>query len=244
MKTTKNDKYINRIQGERVRECIEKFGLTSKYVAKKLNYTPQHISYIINGKRNLTLEMAIALADLFSKHNGYEETNVYIPPNSEVANPYVDTEEGTFLSQMPDPALQVDYKYLLGERDYMFVWDNFEPSLDRTPDYLFKEGLKSILHHHGYDITINMCPDITCFKNVKKNDPLNQVICQAFFNQDYYNEITNVSTGECLQLTPGELYQLFQDFISAILNITERKFEQQRWEDALKGNNISDNEIG
>ena len=41
-------------------------GLTQLDLAEKLNYSPQHISYILNGKRNLTVDMAISLTEIFN----------------------------------------------------------------------------------------------------------------------------------------------------------------------------------
>lgn len=49
---------INIECGKRVRECYEELGMTQKEFAKKIGYSPQHINYIIKGKRPLTPQLA------------------------------------------------------------------------------------------------------------------------------------------------------------------------------------------
>jgi len=228
MKSSKNNNYLNEIQGKRIKECMKMFKLTGKFIAEKLNYTPQHISYVLNGKRNLTLEMAISLADLFSEYSGDRVMNDYASPSpySENINTFNDSESNTHSFFVEN---KIDYKYLLGETDYMFFWDNLEPPKNQTPDYLFKEGIKALLHHYGYDMKINMCPDITLFKNINPNSALIKTMSETFIEPNFTNEIVNISTGEKLQLSPAELYQLFQDITKAITSIIERNFEKQKW---------------
>lgn len=52
---------INEKSGERFKKFLKKNNLTQKAFAKNFGYTEQHISYIAQGRRNLTAEMARAI---------------------------------------------------------------------------------------------------------------------------------------------------------------------------------------
>ena len=54
---------INIERGKRVKECYEELGMKQIDFARKVGYSPQHINYIIKGKRPLTPQ----LAELFSE---------------------------------------------------------------------------------------------------------------------------------------------------------------------------------
>lgn len=56
---------INTIRGERLREVLSDHKMDQKELAEKIGYTKEHISYIINGKRNLTPEAAEAIVKIF-----------------------------------------------------------------------------------------------------------------------------------------------------------------------------------
>lgn len=53
---------INEKIGSRVKELLGDLGMTQQEFAAEFNYTEQHISYIVRGKRNLTVETAQAIA--------------------------------------------------------------------------------------------------------------------------------------------------------------------------------------
>lgn len=69
---------INTIRGERLRSLLEKRGMEQQELASKIGYTKEHISYIVNGKRNLTQEAAEAIVKIFPEIRigwllGYED---------------------------------------------------------------------------------------------------------------------------------------------------------------------------
>lgn len=69
---------INKIRGERLRSLLKKYGMEQQELAEKLGYTKEHISYIINGKRNLTQDAAESIVKIFPKTRigwllGYED---------------------------------------------------------------------------------------------------------------------------------------------------------------------------
>lgn len=242
MKASKNTDYIRTVQSKRIRECMAECGITGKEIAHELNYTPQHISYVLNGKRNLTVDMAVNLAQLFSKLRGYKMRNIEIP-YSELSQ---EDKENLFNSGNIEPLENgnvmfyyddldsIDYRYLLGEVDQKTKWDNFEPPAESTADYLFKKGISAILHHYGYDIDINFCPDITV-PHLIKNDIFHESQKKLYNDPRKASTITNVNTGDTLELLPSELFLLFQDFSKSVLTITERKFEKQKWLETLNG---------
>lgn len=56
---------INPIRGERLRSLLEKHSMEQQELAIKIGYTKEHISYIINGKRNLTEDAAERIVEMF-----------------------------------------------------------------------------------------------------------------------------------------------------------------------------------
>lgn len=56
---------INPIRGERLRQVLSEHKMDQKELAEKMGYTKEHISYIINGKRNLTPEAAESIVKIF-----------------------------------------------------------------------------------------------------------------------------------------------------------------------------------
>lgn len=56
---------INPIRGERLKMLLIENGIDQKELADKINYSKEHISYIINGRRNLTEDAAQAIIKLF-----------------------------------------------------------------------------------------------------------------------------------------------------------------------------------
>ena len=56
---------INPIRGKRLRQVLSEHKMDQRELAEKIGYTKEHISYIINGKRNLTPEAAEAIVKIF-----------------------------------------------------------------------------------------------------------------------------------------------------------------------------------
>lgn len=82
MKKAENP-YLLELQTIRLKECLKESGLSQKQVAEKLNYTEQHISYVINGKRKLTKELAIKLAEVFSQQKNLKSLSIFRIPSSQ-----------------------------------------------------------------------------------------------------------------------------------------------------------------
>lgn len=57
--------HINKICGERLSELLTENNMNASDLADEVGYTPQHISYIINSKRNLTKEAAEDISNFF-----------------------------------------------------------------------------------------------------------------------------------------------------------------------------------
>ena len=49
---------INTIRGERLKILLSEKGISQKDLAEKIGYTKEHVSYIVNGRRNFTAEAA------------------------------------------------------------------------------------------------------------------------------------------------------------------------------------------
>lgn len=58
----KKRKKLNPQQGERLKECLEAKKMSQKELAEKSGYSPQYINYIVNKKKNMSLESASAFA--------------------------------------------------------------------------------------------------------------------------------------------------------------------------------------
>lgn len=56
---------INPIRGERLGKLLKKYGVEQKDFADEMGYSEEHISYIINGKRNLTQDAAEKIVEKF-----------------------------------------------------------------------------------------------------------------------------------------------------------------------------------
>jgi len=56
---------INKICGKRLRELISASNLTQYEFADKINYTEQQVSYMVNGKRRITPDAAMRIAEMF-----------------------------------------------------------------------------------------------------------------------------------------------------------------------------------
>lgn len=56
---------INPIRGERLKQLLNMRGVSQEELADQIGYSKEHISYIVNGKRNLTAEAAETIANIF-----------------------------------------------------------------------------------------------------------------------------------------------------------------------------------
>lgn len=56
---------VNTIRGERLGKLLSWYGIDQKDFAEGIGYTKEHISYIINGHRNLTIDAAERIVKMF-----------------------------------------------------------------------------------------------------------------------------------------------------------------------------------
>ena len=56
---------VNKVRGQNLRKLLAHYGMDQKELAERLHYSKEHISYIINGHRNLTLDIAEKVVDIF-----------------------------------------------------------------------------------------------------------------------------------------------------------------------------------
>ena len=61
----KNDTELNKKRGERVKELLKAENMRQADLADLINFTPEHLNAILNGKRNLTADTAKAIAKIF-----------------------------------------------------------------------------------------------------------------------------------------------------------------------------------
>lgn len=233
---------IKEIQSMRIKECMKKCGLSQKEVAQKINYTPQHLSYVLNGRRNLTADMAKSLANLFSEYLDKDDMVFEIP--SEIAhfftndpriyeNGVLDKEFVLVGGEIP----RISAEYLLGKTDYengTFSGSahifHHKIKKDEQVAYIFYEGVQKLLQFYGYEIDIAYCPDYLYF-----GDPTPGDTVLKSFNERLKQESTlkEKSTGVSLSLSPLEAFQLMQDYSEAVMNITKRFFERQKFCNAI-----------
>ena len=57
---------INPIRGKRLKELISESEYSRTEFASKVGYSPEHLSYIVNGRRNLTEDCAKAVISIFT----------------------------------------------------------------------------------------------------------------------------------------------------------------------------------
>lgn len=65
------NKKLNPKHGIRLNECINLAGITQKKLAEQSGYTPQYISYIVTGKKNMSLESARIFAKILKVDEDY-----------------------------------------------------------------------------------------------------------------------------------------------------------------------------
>lgn len=230
--------YISILQGKRIRECMKERNVKSNALAAALNYSTQHISYVLNGKRKLSVELAIAIANYLNQFSEMIPEFIEVPyaalsPEEQQEYDLTEKNESQYFLRVCEVPNDINYKYLLCESDYKTIPQMIDQPTEEEIDHSFKKGISALLHSLGYDLRINYCPDVTRFKRFNPDSALHKEIQKSFLDQSNTNELTRISDGKTLTLTPGEMYQLFQDFIKSICSVTERKFEQQEWYESL-----------
>ncbi|MFW5676767.1 MAG: hypothetical protein ACOCNL_10870 [Acetivibrio ethanolgignens] len=76
---------------------------------------------------------------------------------------------------------------------------------------------------------ITLCPDVTMFNNLNSDSAIFKTLQKTLTNEKYKSSLTRISDGKTIDFLPYELYQLYQDFLKAILSIIERKIAEAEW---------------
>ena len=240
MEAPKNP-YISDLQASRLKECLKESGLSQKQIAKKLNYTEQHISYVVNGKRKLTKELAIKLAEVLSAQR--TSTIFASIPYSELAqdqkNEYSidDIDENGNVAVPFDYHNKINYSYLLGESDIKNSEEVFDPPLAKNCNYMFQRGIQSILMKNGYALYFEghegLDPRIMENSIFNKNSAFNSIICSNMTKPNSKIKIVKTTTGDIFYLSALELYELLIDYEQLILTTTERFFKKLKVKHSL-----------
>lgn len=260
MKNTRTDSKRQQLTRIRIAECRKLCGLKQKDLAEKLNYTQEQMSYIVNGKRNLTQEAAKRMADLFNEY--FVKNNVQIehihdyPCNSSVtARVYVDNFRnaeyiGNGIVRTHSKCIKkITSEYLLGgENEY----DNI---ISPDGDIDLRNGIKNLLQHYGYDIKIGFCPDTLNYNNDSFTDPIDNTVgtktdpideCIYCDIDNAYREKMGIKTNdnslpgfgnsfiqmddEQVELTPLETRILLEEIEDSILSIVQRTIIRKQYQ--------------
>lgn len=254
MRKAENDPEKMEICGKRIRECIDMCGITQKEVAEKLNYTEQYISLICRGKKPLTTELAIKMADYFiacmkgktaKRSIDYmcltkEELNAFVQQHSLYQDSDLEIVGHDTVRFYYDGPIEISYKYLLGETDDMC--DDVPSTPSESKDMAFKEGVKEIMQSYGYYIDIGSCPNMF-FDYMKTGNTSNLLEDDDsfynfvhFFNCISGRELASRNTkisreSDEWELTPLETYILYDDIKKSIKNAVESALWRKEYSD-------------
>ncbi len=107
---------INPERGERLKQLLQEYNVSQKEIASVLNYSPEQISYIINGKRNLTEPAAKEIIKYFNSTDENEakrRASVIWKETTEQK-----TINFAWQSNIPEPKI-IRFEWLMG-------YDNFK----------------------------------------------------------------------------------------------------------------------
>jgi len=240
MKKAENP-YLLELQTIRLKECLKESGLSQKQVAEKLNYTEQHISYVINGKRKLTKELAIKLAEVFSQQ---KKSEIFVNiPYSELT---IDQKENYSLQDIDQNGNvtipfnyqnNINYSYLLGESEIKNSDETFDPPLNKNNNYIFQKGIQHILKKNGYILCFGghegIDPEIMVKSIFNKDSAVNEFLCASIAKISSKIKIIKIDTGETFYISALDLYELLIDYEQLILTTTDRFFKKLQIEQAL-----------
>lgn len=249
MKNTKMDSKKQQLTHIRINECLKLCGLKKKDLAEKLNYTPVQISYIVNGKRNLTQDAAKRMADLFNEY--FLKNNVQIelirdyPCNSSfTARSFVSNFRNAeyigrgIVRTYSKCIKRITSEYLLGEEN---EYDNI---ISNDGDKDLRNGIKSLLRHYGHDMEIGFCPDTLNYNNDTFTDPIDECIYHDIgktcmekigikINDNSLHGIGNSfiqMDDEQAELTPLETRILLEEIEDSILSIVQRTIIRKQYQ--------------
>lgn len=264
MENTKMDSKRQQLICTRITECRKLCGLKQKDLAKKLNYTQQQMSYIINGKRNLTQEAAERMANLFNEY--FIKNNVQIehvhdyPCSSSIEvqtyiNHFHNAEYiGNGIVRTHSKCIKkITSEYLLGS-------DNkYDHIISTNSDINLRNGIKNLLQHYGYDMKIGFCPDTLNYNNDSFSDPIDNTIGSKTdpIDECIYCDIDNIYISkigiktndnsapglgnsfiqmddEQIELTPLETRILLEEIEDSILSIVRRTIVRKQYQKRAK----------
>lgn len=229
--------YIRKKQGQRIKECLKERNVTGKELAEKLNYSPQHISYILNGKRTLTKEMAINIANYLNRKevSRFEQCTEASPFSwiKDFVSPDTAKSFDAYNSLEFKP---LDYRYLLCESDFKDSFTELDPPAKKNINSAFPDTMALLLHLLGYDLSVDIANKTVFSVTSSKPDPhkaFHDMHQQIEKDPLHQSTLVRINDGVEVTLSPFELQQLFKDYISAIDVITKRTFEKHEWKEAL-----------
>lgn len=137
---------INPIRGERLKMLLIENGVDQKELAEKIGYTKEHISYIINGRRNLTEDAAQAIIKLFPGTRiewlmGYDEFKTNHEKNWK---PFVDLINN---GRDESDRLTRGLAYFLSLSDYKIIYNDENPTT--LEKFIEKHTKKIAILKHG-----------------------------------------------------------------------------------------------
>lgn len=112
---------INPKRGERLRQLLQEYNVSQKEIAAILNYSPEQISYIINGKRNLTEPAAKEIIKYFNSNNVNEAKR----RASIIEKEMIEQKTINFAWQSIIQPKIIRYEWLMGHDDFKTT-DDYE----------------------------------------------------------------------------------------------------------------------
>ena len=112
---------INPKRGERLRQLLQEYNVSQKEIAAILNYSPEQISYIINGKRNLTEPAAKEIIKYFNSNNVNEAKR----RASIIEKEMIEQKTINFAWQSNIQPKIIRYEWLMGHDDFKTT-DDYE----------------------------------------------------------------------------------------------------------------------
>ena len=231
-KDNNNQKTLE-IQVSRLKECLKESGLSQREIAEKLNYTEQHISYVFTGKRRLTKEMAINLAELFSK--GWFDLMVEMEPYSELSEDdkelvnlfgEVDNNTGSARLYYNNVGF-IDYNYLLGISNIKYKDNILAPNSQKDfrfcNDSILNNTLKQILQKNGYILNCNEFLPTNQSIIIKATE---KGYLKSFDKKNPNFQIAKIDSGETVFLSPEELFNFFNDCERTLASLAENFFQR------------------
>lgn len=145
---------INPIRGERLKMLLNENGVDQKELADKIGYTKEHISYIINGRRNLTEDAAKLIVRHFPGTRiewlmGYDD---FLTNYEKTWKPFMNE-----LKKMQDKSTgrTVGLVHFLSGSDYKIICNNEKSALS-IEEMFEKQKNTAILKHGDQEVYLSL----------------------------------------------------------------------------------------